>query len=221
MNIWQARESSIGWLTNELKPANNAIEEGFNKINELLDLYVSIGEKEGDTELGQFCRVNSIILAKYYRLLFGCFSLSMDGLFQESGALIRPLIEIEELFVYFRQDKTRLNQVFEKSLPSAGNIGKLISGKSKGFREYLNINASHFGFAPDSLWPLFDEEMSLKINSRHNLERFRLDLLSIFFSQVTILAKAISSILEMGYPAQTFNAEIEEWTIASVTAFSP
>src|SRR5688500_13421375 len=176
MNIWSPRKKSLHWLDDELKPESQLLQEGFDYLGDNIELFEKIGHNEGESEAGQFCRIIAITLAKYSHLLLGNYSLMLDGLAQEAGALLRPLIETYELLVYFRQDKSRINEVLEGKLPSAGIIGKKISGDYQDLRTYLNDNASHFSYKTDSVRHLFDQNAKIHPIPNQSLEVLRANL---------------------------------------------
>jgi hypothetical protein len=97
-----------------------------------------------------FGRVAGLYLAKARNLALGCYSLSLDSLAQEGGALFRPLFEAYELLTYFRLEPSRIDEVLENRLPSAGNIAKRIDG------EYHH--ASHLSLGPESMRHLVDPQ---------------------------------------------------------------
>lgn len=103
-----------------------------------------------------FSRVCALTLTKARNLALGCYSLSLDALGQEAGALLRPLLEALELLTYFRLDPPRIEEALEGTLPKAGVVAQRIEGKFKRLREYLNANASHFSFGPDAMLHLVD-----------------------------------------------------------------
>ena len=49
MNLWATRDQSLLWLEKELLPESEAIREGFNFLNELVELCNLIGSDEGET----------------------------------------------------------------------------------------------------------------------------------------------------------------------------
>ena len=220
MNIWFAREEAIRWLGNELKAQSDVIEKGFDHIENLVMLYEKIRNQEGETWRGQYCRVISITLAKSLRLLLGCYSLAMDGLAQESGALLRPLIETHELLIYFRQDKSRIMQVIEGNLPSAGKIAKEIAGENQALRDHLNDNASHFSYKVDSIRHLFDKNAFLKPTPTHNVEVFQKNINGLNALQYLTLKEGIISLDEIMFDVIKFAKEVENWQIDAITAFS-
>ncbi len=209
------------WLNDELKPESEILQEGFDYLGNLVKLFEKIGHNEGESEIGQFCRIGGITLAKFSHLLLGCYSLMLDGLAQESGALLRPLIETYELLVYFRQDKSRINQVLEGNLPSAGIVGKRISGDYQNLREYLNDNASHFSYKMDSVRHLFDENAKIQSAPNHSLKVLRTNLQLLNAFQVFILFEAVNCLFAIEFDANSLTDKIEKWRDTSVKIFSP
>src|SRR5258705_583683 len=126
--MWQARNQSLKWLTNELLEEANHIEQGFTLIDNCIDTLNDISQQEKESELGVFSRIYNLALVKARNLLIGCTSLTLDALSQESGALFRPLLETYELMVYFRQGPSRMKDAVQENLPSPGKIAQLIKG---------------------------------------------------------------------------------------------
>jgi hypothetical protein len=146
--MWDTRTKASKSLELELKKEADAVYKTFIILDKLLDIYST-----NDTD---FCRVIGIIIIKGRNLAKGCFSLSMDGLAQEAGALLRPLIECLELLQYLYEDSTRIGEVLDGKLPSAGKIAIKINGKYKKLRDYLNVHASHISFSYESMAHLVD-----------------------------------------------------------------
>jgi len=109
------------------------------------------------TELGRqfytstIARAASLATAKGTVLAQGCYSLTLDGLGQESGALLRPLIEVAEFLTYLHTDDRAEHEFREDKLPSAGKIAGRINGQLQFLRDYLNQDASHLNFSFHSL----------------------------------------------------------------------
>jgi len=211
MNIWSTREKSLNWLENELSPERNTLHKGFEHINHFVELFQAISEHQGENQLGKFSRICAITLAKFNHLLLGCYSLSLDGLAQEAGALLRLVIETYELLVYFRQDISRIDEVLEDELPSPGIIGKKISGDYQNLREYLNANASHFSYTVTSVKHLFDENISIRAIPDHSMRVLRVNLELINAFQVYMLFEAINCLFTVGFDANSLADSIEKW----------
>jgi hypothetical protein len=219
MNIWSAREKSTKWLNDELKPEGEIFQKGIDYLGDFVKLFEKIGQSEGESETVQFCRISSITLAKFSHLLLGCYSLMLDGLAQESGALLRPLIETYELLIYLRQDKSRINQVIEGKLPRAGVIGKKISGDYQNLREYLNDNASHFSYKMDSVRHLFDDNIKIQPVPNHSLKVFRTNIQLLNAFQVFILFEAVNCLFAIEFDANALADKIEQWRDTCIKIF--
>ena len=128
MNLWITREESLNALKSKLSIEARYIERGFTIIDALLRIFE-------DNKNDNFYMVCSFALLKGKNSCFSIYSLSLDGLAQESGALLRPAIECFELLDYFYADPKRIKEALENKLPSAGNIAKKINGKHKKLRE--------------------------------------------------------------------------------------
>ena len=172
MDIWDTRNQSNKWLQKELFEEKEALEIGFSLLDNCVSILESIGMREGDNLQWKLYAIGSLTLAKSTHFLLGCFSLALDGLSQESGALLRPLIETYELLVYLRLDPSRIEEVINDKLPSAGEIAQLISGKFYDLRTHLNEHASHFKYKYTSVSHLID------FNSKEGIKAFPSDSLS-------------------------------------------
>jgi hypothetical protein len=143
MELWETREQALAALQGDFQEEAEIIEETFELIDECVDRSQAIDSP--------FARVCGLTLIKGRNMTLGVYSLMLDGLGQEAGALLRPLIETLELLVYLRLEPTRIDQAIEGKLPSAGQIAKKIKGEFKDLRQHLNKHASHFGFTYESL----------------------------------------------------------------------
>jgi hypothetical protein len=124
------------------------IEDSFNLIDDCIDRLAPID--------GIFARVTTLIIVKSRNLAMGCYSLSLDGLAQESGALFRPLMETLEVLIYLAEDPSRAEEAVNRGLPKAGVIARCINGEFKALREHLSENASLVSLNFDALRHLVD-----------------------------------------------------------------
>ncbi len=219
MNLWYAREKSMTWLDNELMQESDLLQQGFDFLDQSIGNFDQFGYLEGETLQGKFSRICGITLAKATRLLLGCYSLTLDGLAQEAGAILRPTIEAYELLVYFRLEPTRVEQVINDRLPKAGEIGQRILGNYKNLREHLNKNASHFSYQMDSMRHLFDSEMKIKSFPNHTIDVFRRNLLVLNAFQVFIVFEVLECFIVIGVDVNEFANEIENWKKKSLAVF--
>lgn len=95
-------------------------------------------------------------IIKGRNLGLACYSLMLDGLAQEGGAVLRPLLESIELTTYFRLDPSRVEDFLNDRLPRAGEIAQQINGRFHALRKYLNDHSSHFGLTFENIQHIVD-----------------------------------------------------------------
>lgn len=156
MELWNTREVSWAYL-NEKRSSRLAV---FLALVELLDR--CIDEYESRAASDTYARVCGLTLLKAKNLAIGSFSLLLDGLGQESGALLRPMIEYTELLTYFRLFPNKIENAAENDLPKAGERAKAIKGMYHDLRQHLNEHASHSSFNHHSLSHLLDSNFSFR-----------------------------------------------------------
>jgi hypothetical protein len=147
-SLWNTRRQAERALTEGLEPFAGLLNEAFLALDDCVDRLERLEKPFG--------RVCALVLIKARNLGLGCYSLSLDALAQEAGALFRPVLESLELLTYFRLDPTRIDEALENRLPTAGVIAQRIEGKFKGLRDYLNTHASHLSVAPEAMAHLID-----------------------------------------------------------------
>lgn len=121
-------------------------------IDQCIDAYESRATSD------QYARVCGLTLLKAKNLGHGIYSLTLDGLAQEAGALIRPFVEYTELLTYFKQFPEKVARALDGDLPSAGERAKAIDSIYKPFRQHLNQHASHSSYSSYSLAHLVDPQ---------------------------------------------------------------
>jgi len=222
MEIWRTRVQSNIWLQNELAKEAEIIGRGFELINNCVTVLGRIGRDEGETLTGKFSRIGAITLAKSSHYLLGCYSLAIDGLSQESGAILRPLIETYELLVYLCLDPNRVEEVINGKLPSAGKIAQKISGNFKDLRKHLNDSASHFSYKIDSVRHLIDinQEVSIKTFPTQSIGVFKKNLNVLNAFQTFILFEAANCMFAIGFEAENISSKIEIFRDRSIKVFS-
>jgi hypothetical protein len=181
--MWNARTHAMSAIESELQAEASTIYQAFSLVDEMLVIF-----RSEDTA---FCRVAGLTLLKARNFAQGIFSLASDGLAQEAGALLRPLIECLELLTYFCKDPQRINEALEGRLPSAGVIGKRIQGKFQKLRNYLNEHASHFSFAPESMSHLINfDSGDWKVTQPYNKKVLRTNMTTLFAVLFQLLYQA-------------------------------
>lgn len=205
MNLWVAREESLNALESKLLIEARHIEKGFTIIDALLRIFE-------DNKNDIFCMVCSFALLKGKNLCFSIYSLSLDGLAQEAGALLRPAIECFEKLDYFSADPKRITEALENKLPPAGNIAKKINGKFESLRKHLNLVASHFSFDPIACEHLINwKNGSLYYYQKYNETVLRQNLWTLFCVMVLLAYSAIRCLTFKELFDIKLDKEIEEW----------
>lgn len=156
MELWATRE--VSWAYLKEKQSSRLVV--LLAIIELLDR--CIDEYESRAASDTYARVCGLTLLKAKNLAIGSFSLIMDGLGQESGALLRPMIEYTELITYFRHFPEKCEKAAENELPKAGERAKAIEGIYHGLRQHLNEHASHSSYSNYSLSHLLDSHLAFR-----------------------------------------------------------
>jgi hypothetical protein len=147
--LWRARTEALTFLRRERAAQMEVIEQLFILADDCIDTYEA---SAGDA----YSKVCGLTTLKAKNLALGMYSLSLDGLGQEAGALARPFIEYSELLTYFRMLPKAVNDALTGRLPSAGTRAKKIGGIYQRFREHLNVHASHSSYSSYSLAHLTD-----------------------------------------------------------------
>jgi hypothetical protein len=150
MTLWSTRQASLKALDGPLRNEAGVLDDGLAILDE------AVTRLEGAAVQSPFTRAAAVVLVKGKHLALACYSLALDGLAQEGGAVFRPLIEAVELLTYLRLDPQRADQASTGTLPRAGEIAKAIEGPFRRLRDYLNTYASHFSFSWDSLRHIVD-----------------------------------------------------------------
>jgi hypothetical protein len=146
--MWETRTLAEQALDSSLMHFRDLLSEAFDSV----DRSVSRLE-QADTPFGRIC---ALVTIKAKNLAMACYSLSLDALAQESGAIFRVLIEALELLQYLREDPKRVTEALDGRLPKAGEIAKRIKGNLQKLRDHLNAHASHLSVGPESMRHLLD-----------------------------------------------------------------
>ena len=180
MNLWSTRIETQNWLNGRFKKESDFVAEGFLLMDECIECFSR--QKASLPEFdGLFAKICGQTTVKARNYILGCYSLTIDALSQESGALLRPYLETYELLMYFRLEPKRVIEARDQKLPSAGKIAQKIDGQFHELRKFLSDNSSHFGFTDDSLRHLIDYSSgNLKAVATHSPERFHYNLSCVF-----------------------------------------
>jgi len=140
-DIWAARRESVAYLEERYPSRLAVLIRAFILIDQCIDEFEAISSHS------KYAEICGLTLLKLKHLALGAYSLILDGLGQETGALMRPMIEYAELLTYFRMFPHSVEKAATNELPKAGERAKAIGGIYKEFRDHLNEHASHSSFS--------------------------------------------------------------------------
>jgi hypothetical protein len=150
--IWQTQSKSWAYLTDKHPSRVSVILKCFELIDLCLDEY------QASTTDGAYSRVCGLTLLKAKNFGLGAFALVLNGLGQEAGALVRPMVEYSEMLTYLEKFPEKADAAVDNKLPTAGTRAKAIDGNFKELRDYLNSHASHSSYSNYSLSHLLTPE---------------------------------------------------------------
>ncbi len=153
-------------------------------------------ELEGRVDL-PVARVAALALLKANRISIGIYSLVLDCLGQEAGALFRVLQEAWEFLMYLRMDITRVNAILDHKIPRAGEIAKAIEGRFAGLRKHLNQHAAHLSFTPDAMGHIVDmSKGTLRIDRSPDAKVIRRNMAVLFGILFLAAGEAVAATAE-------------------------
>lgn len=195
MQHWQTRTDALTYLESNRQGQLALTRQLLATIDECIDAYESAAGSN------TYCRVCGLTLVKAKHLAVGAYSLALDGLAQEAGALLRPFIEYTELLTYFRKFPQMVDRALENDLPKAGERARAIEGVYKGFRDHLNTHASHSSYSHHSLAHLL-EPRTLRFKKTQRMVPHVLDrnLQDLTIQVYLLLREAVLGLEETGVP---------------------
>ncbi len=197
MSVFNTRIKAQFELDGKLRSIASILEEGFVCLD---DLILRLSKTETDFNL-----VCSISLLKAKKFLLSIYSLSLDGLSQEAGAILRPLLGTIEKLAYFRTDDLHVQQALQNKLPSEGKIAKKIGGSFQDLRDYLSEYSSHSNFDPESLKHLINLGTSKLILNQPYIESvFRKNIEMVFSFLIYTLQEGYKCFLHTGQTDEAF-----------------
>lgn len=219
MNLWQARQKSLEWLSTELAEQNALVDKGFEVLDKSIALLNQHSKTLKDELNGRFARVVNLTLAKARNLLLGSYSMLLDAIAQEAGALLRPILEAYELLIYFRLEPSRVDQAIDNKLPTPGERAIKIKGEFRGLRDHLNTHASHISFDYEAAKHLVDYQTDeVKAIQNQSVDVFQRNLSILNAFQILIADETIRCLDVIGYIPESLLEEYEDWRLKSIKA---
>src|ERR1700722_13420154 len=152
--LWKARTEALTFLRRERPAQIEVIEQLFVLADDCVEGY----ESQTEDLYSTLCGLTTL---KAKNLALGMYSLTLDGLAQEAGALARVFIEYAELLTYLRMIPDAVTEALGGELPNAGTRAKKVEGIYQRFRNHLNEHAAHGSYSSHSLAHLRDPTTKL------------------------------------------------------------
>ena len=187
MDIWDTRKKSLEALDKVFAEQRNYLDA----ILETIDQCIEICETNEGSE---YLKAIGITTLKAKNLGLCIYSLILDGHGQEAGACGRPFLEYMELLCYFRENPERINEALSDKLPSAGKRAQLIKSAFKGYRSYLNENASHSSYSDHSMSHLFSGDYKLKLKQPYSESTLRKNIRDLYVQLWLLACEAVNAI---------------------------
>jgi hypothetical protein len=198
---WKTREDALRALDDQLASEAQAIDLALESLDTIT---AHLQSPVHDTA---FTRVVALTIAKGRNRGVACYSLALDGLGQESGALFRLLIEAIELVAYVSADPARAIAVLDNK-PRVGDIAEAVASELKPLRAYFNEHSSHLSFSYYSMRHLVDfPEGVVRLRQRYGEHVLRTNLHSL-----------IAALQRFAHEANTALAKVDSAAADSVAA---
>jgi hypothetical protein len=218
MNLWTVREGAMLALEEEMVAERSLLDRAFQQAEYLAQRLQSI---ETTAPFGQ---ITGAATAKARILGQACYSLVLDGIGQESGAIARVWLEAIDLLTYLYLDPSRTEEIFKKGgPPKAGKIAQEVKSKSGKARRYLNEAAAHLGFGMESWQHLTNWNIGgLRTRPQLNLDLLRRNLGDVFTMMAwTIRESAFCLNVAQGYVEEGIGNAIHDLKTEGFEIFFP
>jgi hypothetical protein len=215
--VWEYRAHALNALEGALSREAAIVDGGFSLIDVIIKRLAA-----HQTE-NAYAQTYALILVKVKHFGQACFSLALDGLAQESGALLRTWIESLELLRYLNTDPQppkRFERIWQSKLPSAGEIAKKIGGHFQPLRNMLSDTASHFKMRPESLRHVLDAhtgEVKGEQIFSEGVVRTNLATCSYFLYFSAVEAVVAAGVA--GVPNEDLGHQLDAWFAAAEQVF--
>ena len=188
--LWPNRDASLQHLRSKQPSRLRVVQALFDAIDECVDLLQDLSP----TTNGPYSLACAIAATKGKNLAKAALGTIADGYGQESGALLRPLLEYIELLAYFESFPSETDAAFEDRLPPAGERARRIQGKFQVLREHLNKNASHGSYSVHSVGHLIRDDLRVNKSPNFSPEVFDVNFRTLTVFLIFLLAACVFAI---------------------------
>jgi hypothetical protein len=202
--MWETRQQALAATESELRTEARLLDTALRLLDRGIE---SIASKSSQDNYASVV----VILVKAKHLGTATFSLALDSLGQEAGALARVWIEALELLRYLALDPTRVQEVFEQRLPSPGAIGRKIDGQAQALRTLFNESASHFNFDVRSVIHIVNPEtQAVRTAPEFKVHVLRANMAVVYWFLHFTLVEALVAMGVAGIPNEEFASLVDD-----------
>lgn len=170
-------------------------------------------EKRGNTPgtpLNHFFYFCGCTLAKGYCLCLGDYSLGLDGLSWEAGALRRALLEVIERLHWLKNDPSRARKLDVDRSNRTGKIARSTGSPFQDARSYLSETASHFVLSTEVVNLLTDSATGyLLVVPKFDRTQLHKTLSRLFVNLLQLLIVAVNCLAAGSEPNHDLADELE------------
>ena len=152
MELWRTRNESLELLDCEFLQQKFILDQCFRLIEHCIDIF------EDRAKDSKSHHVYGITLLKAKNYALASYGMILDGLGQEAGSVMRPMIEYLELLKYFRLFPGDVELALVGKLPNPGTRAKKINGMHHKIRQHFNNYSSHGSYDEHAIKHLFKQD---------------------------------------------------------------
>jgi len=216
MKYWETRSEALGHLESRLPHLKKLVDKAFTTLDNLIDVYNGAMASRPEQHF-EYIVMCGCTLAKGKNLALAVFSLILDGLAQEAGAVGRPLMECCEKLEFLSKDPTRAIAFSQGKVLKHGKIAQQIENPQKGLRDYFSNHASHISYSFYAMQHLIDwrDEAGLLRKFQPLVEDvLERNLWTLIAVTTRLGIQAGSCLYEIGIPTQEIAQELEGLRVA-------
>lgn len=148
--MWDTRTRHLTALKSEFKSLSESLDRAFELLDRVIDAFSDTLARKPEEHV-DYLIICGCTVTKAKNLALGVFSLMLDGLGQEAGAIGRPLVECIEKLEYYVQDPSRADAMISSKAPRHGALARLIERPQQQLRNYFSDHASHVAYTIDAM----------------------------------------------------------------------
>jgi len=192
-DLWSTRRRAMAALAGNLRAEAACLEGVFDALDACVGHLLSVRPTSGhERTLALF---GATLAVKGRNFALGIYGLTLDGLAEEAGALVRPFIETLETLAWLNQDPSRTELMLSDDRPRAERLAKAVGHEFKDLRDYLNAQASHLSTSGASVGHLMRGDRLVLVQPYHKrMLRVTMQMIHLFVFRLAVEAAKCASV---------------------------